>query len=51
MNARGQNLIEYTLMIGLVVLILLVAIKTTGIDTAISNIWSAVTSSLQTVRS
>jgi Flp pilus assembly pilin Flp len=39
---EGQNIVEYTLMIGLVVLIIWVAISTFGIDDAAQTIWSKV---------
>ena len=44
---EGQNIVEYALMIGLVVLIIWVAVKASGVDTAVSTIWSNVKTSLQ----
>ncbi len=43
---EGQNLVEYTVTIGLVVLIIWSAIQTVGINTFVSGVWSKVTSSL-----
>lgn len=48
---EGQNLIEYTLMIGLVVVIIWAAVNASGINTVVSKIWSTVQSSLGTVSS
>lgn len=42
----GQNIVEYTLMIGLVCLIIWVAVKATGVDTSVTNIWKAVNTQL-----
>lgn len=46
---EGQNLIEYTLMIGLVVVIIWAAINASGINDTVSSIWSKVVSSLALV--
>ena len=43
---EGQDVVEYTLMIGLVVLVLWIVINTTGIGASVSKIWSGVASSL-----
>jgi Flp pilus assembly pilin Flp len=43
---EGQNIVEYTLMIGLVVLIIWVAISTFGIDKSVQSIWSNVNGQL-----
>jgi Flp pilus assembly pilin Flp len=43
---EGQDIVEYALMIGLVVVVIWVAVKATGVDTSVSNIWSKVGSSL-----
>ena len=43
---EGQNIVEYTLMIGLVVLIIWVAINTLGIDQAVQTIWTNVNGQL-----
>ena len=43
---EGQNIVEYTLMIGLVVLIIWVAINTLGIDQSVQTIWKNVNSEL-----
>ncbi|MGH7774318.1 MAG: Flp family type IVb pilin [Candidatus Binatia bacterium] len=44
---EGQNIVEYALMIGLVVLIIWVAVQTSGVDSAVSTIWANVKSSLE----
>ncbi len=46
---EGQNLIEYTLMIGLVVVIIWAAVNASGINDTVSTIWSKVVSALGTV--
>ncbi len=43
---EGQDVVEYTLMIGLVVLVIWIAVSATGIDTTVSTIWSNVKSAL-----
>jgi Flp pilus assembly pilin Flp len=43
---EGQNIVEYALMIGLVVLIIWVAVKASGVDTAVATIWNSVKTSL-----
>ncbi len=43
---EGQDVVEYTLMIGLVVLVIWIAVSATGIDVTVSTIWSKVKSSL-----
>ncbi len=43
---EGQDVVEYTLMIGLVVLVIWIAVSATGIDATVSTIWSKVKSSL-----
>lgn len=43
---EGQDIVEYALMIGLVVLVLWVVISASGAQTAVSNIWSGVNSAL-----
>ena len=43
---EGQNIVEYALMIGLVVLIIWVGVKASGVDKAVLAIWTAVQSSL-----
>jgi Flp pilus assembly pilin Flp len=48
---EGQNIVEYTLMIGLVVLIIWVAINTLGIDSSVQTIWSGVNSQLSSAAS
>jgi Flp pilus assembly pilin Flp len=48
---EGQNIVEYTLMIGLVVLIIWVAINTLGIDSSVSTIWSNVNTQLSSAAS
>ena len=48
---EGQNIVEYTLMIGLVVLIIWVAINTLGIDQSVSTIWSNVNTQLASAAS
>jgi len=48
---EGQNIVEYTLMIGLVVLIIWVAINTLGIDSSVSTIWSNVNQQLSSAAS
>ena len=48
---EGQNIVEYTLMIGLVVLIIWVAISTFGIDSAVQTIWSNVNGQLTSAAS
>jgi Flp pilus assembly pilin Flp len=45
-DEQGQDVVEYTLMIGLVVLVLWVAIRASGIDTAVTNIWTGVNGQL-----
>jgi Flp pilus assembly pilin Flp len=48
---EGQNIVEYTLMIGLVVLIIWVAINTLGIPASVQNVWINVNSQLSTAAS
>jgi len=48
---EGQNIVEYTLMIGLVVLIIWVAINTLGIDSSVQTIWSNVNQQLSSAAS
>jgi Flp pilus assembly pilin Flp len=48
---EGQNIVEYTLMIGLVVLIIWVAINTLGIDDSVQTIWSNVNTQLSSAAS
>ena len=48
---EGQNIVEYTLMIGLVVLIIWVAINTLGIDSSVQSIWSNVNTQLSSAAS
>jgi Flp pilus assembly pilin Flp len=48
---EGQNIVEYTLMIGLVVLIIWVAISTFGIDKSVQSIWSNVNGQLSSAAS
>ncbi len=43
---EGQNVIEYTLMIGLVVLTIWLAVNAAGINDTLSDIWSGVRSGL-----
>ena len=43
---EGQDIVEYALMIGLVVVVIWVAVRATGVDTSVSTIWSKVGSSL-----
>ena len=43
---EGQDVVEYTLMIGLVVLVLWIVINTTGIGASVSSIWTGVSSAL-----
>ena len=43
---EGQNIVEYALMIGLVVLVIWVGVKASGVDSAVLAIWVAVKSSL-----
>lgn len=38
----GQNLVEYTVMIGLVVLSIWIGVNAAGIDVSLSTIWSNV---------
>lgn len=45
---EGQNVIEYTLMIGLVVLTIWLAVNAAGINDILSDIWSKVRSGLST---
>jgi Flp pilus assembly pilin Flp len=42
----GQNIVEYTLMIGLVVLVIWVAISALGIPESLQNIWKNVNTQL-----
>ena len=48
---EGQNIVEYTLMIGLVVLIIWVAFNTLGIDSSVQTIWSNVNQQLSSAAS
>ena len=48
---EGQNIVEYTLMIGLVVLIIWVANNTLGIDSSVQTIWSNVNQQLSSAAS
>ncbi|MGH7771572.1 MAG: Flp family type IVb pilin [Candidatus Binatia bacterium] len=43
---EGQNIVEYALMIGLVVLIIWLGVQASGVDKAVLSIWTAVKSSL-----
>jgi Flp pilus assembly pilin Flp len=43
---EGQDIVEYALMIGLVVVVIWVAVKASGVDTSVSTIWSKVNSAL-----
>lgn len=45
---EGQNVVEYTLMIGLVVLTIWLAVKAAGINDILSAIWSSVRTGLST---
>jgi Flp pilus assembly pilin Flp len=45
---EGQDIVEYALMIGLVVVVIWVAVKASGVDVAVSTIWSKVDSALST---
>jgi Flp pilus assembly pilin Flp len=46
-HQKGQDLIEYALLIGLIALLLIVAITAGG--QAISTVWSVIASTLQSV--
>jgi Flp pilus assembly pilin Flp len=48
---EGQNIVEYTLMIGLVVLVIWAAVSALGIDTAVNTVWNNVKNSLTTAAS
>jgi Flp pilus assembly pilin Flp len=43
----GQNLVEYALMLGVVVLAIFVAINYSGVTGAVSTVWSNVASALR----
>lgn len=43
---EGQDIVEYALMLGLVVLVIWVAAQASGVDDAVSKVWSQVKSSL-----
>jgi Flp pilus assembly pilin Flp len=43
---EGQNIVEYTLMIGLVVLVIWAAVSALGIDTAVTSVWNNVSTAL-----
>ena len=43
---KGQDIVEYALMLGLVVLVIWVAAQASGVDTAVSGVWSKVKSAL-----
>lgn len=45
---EGQDIVEYALMIGLVVVVIWVAVKASGVDSSVSTIWSKVESALNT---
>ena len=45
-NEDGQGVIEYTLMVGLVVLVIWAAIFTFGIPAALNTLWSSVSTAL-----
>lgn len=45
-DEQGQNLVEYTLAIGLVILTIWTAVNAAGIDASVSKIWSDVVSVL-----
>ena len=45
-NEDGQGVIEYTLMVGLVVLVIWAAIFTFGIPAALNSLWSSVSAAL-----
>lgn len=46
---EGQDIVEYALMIGLVVVVIWVAVKASNVDTSVSTIWSKVSSALGSV--
>lgn len=48
---EAQNLVEYTLMIGLVVLAIWLGVNAAGVNSVLSTIWSAVGSALNTASS
>jgi Flp pilus assembly pilin Flp len=48
---EGQNIVEYTLMIGLVVLVIWAAVEALGIDTAVNTVWNNVKTELGTAAS
>jgi Flp pilus assembly pilin Flp len=48
---EGQNIVEYTLMIGLVVLVIWAAVSALGIDTAVNTVWNNVKTELGTAAS
>ncbi len=43
---EGQDIVEYALMIGVIVITIWLAISFSGIEDTLSNIWSAVGSAL-----
>jgi Flp pilus assembly pilin Flp len=45
-NEDGQGVIEYTLMVGLVVLVIWAAIFTFGIPNALNSLWATVSGAL-----
>ena len=47
-NEDGQGVIEYTLMVGLVVLVIWAAIFTFGIPAALGTLWQSVSDALNT---
>ena len=42
----GQNIVEYTLMIAMVVLVFWVAVTSSGINVTIKSLWTAVNAQL-----
>ena len=42
----GQNIVEYTLMISLVVLVLWIAVTVSGINSTITSLWTRVNTQL-----
>jgi len=45
-NEDGQGVLEYTLMVGLVVMVIWAAIFTFGIPAALNTLWSSITDAL-----
>ncbi len=49
-NEDGQGVLEYTLMVGLVVMVIWAAIFTFGIPASLNTLWSSITDALDDLK-